>query len=330
MVRVRTPRRVWLLACGCLSLLAFTVQGDARAWAQRTTEPGNEAQLSEARRHFGVGVALYEKGDYANALTEFLSAYDTAQAATILYNIGLTYKSLNRYPEAIEALERYLGNAAKVGQLKSDRRRQVGKLIDDMKRLLSPVTFQLKPANAQLILDGRAVVLPAHGTLPVAVGPHVAVVSAEDHETQRREFAVATAPVVLAFDLKPQRPTGKIHVTSSQAGTSIEVNGQIRGLAPLDIELPAGNHQLFARREGFDTARVDVVLLRGQDSNVDLTLLPVRARATPVYGRWWFWTGVGAALAGGTAAALMLRPGDQAPLSGSLAPGAVPVGAVVR
>jgi hypothetical protein len=39
--------------------------------------------------------------------------------------------------------------------------------------------------------------------------------------------------------------------------------------------------------------------------------LPLQVVATPVYRPWWFWTVVGVAVAGGAAAALLLRPSSD-------------------
>ena len=45
-----------------------------------------------------------------------------------------------------------------------------------------------------------------------------------------------------------------------------------------------------------------------------------------IYKRWWFWTGVGAVVAGGVVTALLLtRPSDPTPYRGDLTPGTVSV-----
>jgi hypothetical protein len=38
---------------------------------------------------------------------------------------------------------------------------------------------------------------------------------------------------------------------------------------------------------------------------------PVQVVATPVYRRWWFWTAIGVVVAGGVAAAFVLRPSSD-------------------
>jgi tetratricopeptide (TPR) repeat protein len=299
----------------------------ADAFAQAPRPKPNPVQLDEGRRHFAQGVALYQEGNFPAALAEFQAAYDVAPAASILYNIGLTQKALFHYSEAITALERYLNEGPREGRIKPDRRKEVAEVIEGMKALLAPVSFALRPATATLTIDGRATALPDSHTLSLPAGNHVAVVSADDHEPQRREFSVVAAqPQLVAVELKAIPRTGRVRITSSQPGTAVEVDGQGRGFAPLELELGPGGHQLLARREGFEPYRAEVMLAAGQTRNIDLELqrpappptLAAASPAAPVYKRWWFWTAIGTAVAAGTVTALALRPGIDSPLSGPL------------
>lgn len=283
--------------------------------------PGGASDFKrdEARRHFEQGVALYGEGNYLGALAEFQAAYDTTPASPTLFNIGLTQKALFRYTEAIDTLQRYLVDGVKDGKLTPERFAQVRQLIEEMKSLLAPVTFALSPPTARLVVDGRPTTVPPDGVVPLAAGSHVVDVSAEDHEPQRRQFSVA-AGVALKQEFKLTRivRTGKVRVTSSQPNTRVVIDGKDRGFAPLELELGAGGHQLDARADGFETLRTELMLAAGQERNVDLELRRPPPSERPVYKRWWFWTGLGTAVAGGTVAAFMLRPGTEAPLSGGL------------
>jgi hypothetical protein len=53
---------------------------------------------------------------------------------------------------------------------------------------------------------------------------------------------------------------------------------------------------------------------------------PTAEEPPPIYKRWWFWTGVGAVVAGGVVTALLVtRPSDPTPYRGDLNPGTVSV-----
>jgi hypothetical protein len=303
------------------ALLAARAEAQLRPKPRAAPAPGSsEFKRDEGRRHFEQGVALYEEGNHLGALAEFQAAYDTAPASTILFNIGLTQKALFRYTEAIETLQRYMVDGVNDGKLTPERFAQVRQLIDEMKSLLAPVTFVLVPPAAKLTIDGRPTVVPSDRVVQLAAGTHVAEVNAEGHEPQRRQFTVAAGVgVTQEIRLAQIVRTGKVRVTSSEPNTRVTVDGKDRGFTPLELELAAGGHQLDARSEGFEPLRSEVMLAAGQERNLDLEMRRPPPSERPVYKKWWFWTGLGTALAGGTAAVFLTRPRTEAPLTGALA-----------
>jgi len=286
--------------------------------------PSKDATKEEARRHFLQGVALYEEGNFTAALAEFQAAHKMAPAPSVLFNIGLTEKALYRYADASRTLERYLieGNQGSA-KLTAERRQQVVQLIEEMKSLLAPLRFLLVPADARVTVDGRPMTVASDGSLALAAGNHVVDVAADGYESQRREvIVVAGVPDTFEFQLKLIPRTGRVNITSSRPGTRVIIDGQDRGLAPLALELTAGGHQLEARADGYEPFRSELVLAAGQQRSVDMEMqLPPARTGQPVYKKWWFWTGVGTAVAGGTAAAFLLRPGVKPPMGASLMPG---------
>jgi hypothetical protein len=286
--------------------------------------PSRDATKEEARRHFLQGVALFEEGNFTGALAEFRAAHQMAPNPSVLFNIGLTEKALYRYADASRTLERYLIEGNQMGaKLTPEKRQQVVQLIEEMKSLLAPLRFLLVPASARVTVDGRPMTTAADGSLSLAAGNHVVDVSADGYESQRREIiVVAGVPASHEFQLRLIPRTGRVNITSSRPGTRVLVDGEDRGLAPLALELPAGGHQLEAQADGFEPFRSELVLAAGQERSVDIEMMLPPARAgQPVYKKWWFWTGLGTAVAGGTAAAFLLRPGVKPPIGSTFMPG---------
>jgi hypothetical protein len=345
MFRLTTPARI--IAAAAFACCAFTAVGavaqpkPAAPTAPPLSRPEKDSKLAttstdkakreQARRHFEQGVALYDEQNFAGALSEFEAAYNTAPAAAVLYNIGLTYKALFRYAESIETLKRYLAETATDKKVPTQRRMQVQQLIIEMQSLLAPVTFQVMPRNASILLDGRAVVLPDTAVLQVPSGPHVVEVSAEGFRPERREFTVAAGtPLVLEVTLAEIPKAGRVRISSSQPATRIRIDGKDLGLAPIELDLLAGGHQLEASSDGYETHRSELVVNAGQERNVDIEMqLPpaVKYSGPPVYKKWWFWTAVAAAVAGGTAAAFLAQPGVEPAGVGTLEPGSQPIAA---
>ncbi|MFO0682632.1 MAG: tetratricopeptide repeat protein [Sandaracinus sp.] len=82
--------------------LAFAVSGwSASARAQ-------ESDDDAARRHFRLGQAHYENGEFAEAATEFDEAYRLSQRPQLLYNVYVAYRDSGDMPHAAHALRLYL------------------------------------------------------------------------------------------------------------------------------------------------------------------------------------------------------------------------------
>jgi hypothetical protein len=292
--------------------------------AQHGAAPG-PAAVEEAKRHFQQGVALYNDGDFSGALAEFEGAYRSHPTPGVLYNIGLTLKSLRRYSESIAKLEQYLQQEQK---LTSERRSEVQQLITEMRALLADVTIYIVPDGASVLLDGRTIGTSPLRPVGIPAGNHVIEVTADGFQPARKEVIV-TAGVPMAIELKlaPIPKTGKVHVTASQPMARVFIDKKEYGFAPIDAELGIGGHQLEVSVPGYQVSRSELVVAGGQTRDVAVTLeLPAETMRPPkFYEKWWFWTIAGVVVVGGTAAGIAAASSTQGPIKGTLDPGAQPV-----
>lgn len=280
-----------------------------------SSPPPAASALDEGRRHFEQGVALYQDGDFQSALGEFEASLRANPAPGVLYNVGLTQKMLFRYTEAIETLSRYLAEA----DPRPGRRAEVERVIAEMQALLAEVTLTVRPAGAQVLVDGRLVGAAPLRPLRLPTGLRVVEVQAEGHRPARRELRLAAGlKLALSIDLAPLSQTGRLRVRAQPASANVTVDGAPALGAPLDLS--AGGHTLLATAPGHEPYRLELVVAAGQDRLLDVRLSPAR---TPLYKRWWPWT-IGAVLVGGavaTAVAVSLTTAQPTPLSGTLSPG---------
>jgi hypothetical protein len=70
-----------------------------------------EDNLSRARTHFEAGRALYQLGNYNEALREFAAGYQLAPRPQFLLNLGQCYRKLDDLANARLMYERYLKDA---------------------------------------------------------------------------------------------------------------------------------------------------------------------------------------------------------------------------
>src|SRR6266849_2378525 len=77
-----------------------------------------------------------------------------------------------------------------------------------------------------------------------------------------------------------------------------------------------GPHKIHTRAEGYAETATSAIVALGEHKEVDLTL----KKNPGITATWWFWTGIGVAVAGGAtvAAALLI---EKNPSHGDLAPG---------
>src|SRR3569623_320318 len=283
--------------------------------------PPIPAYLVEARLHFQQGVALFRDQNFDAALAEFRGAYGISGEPVVLYNVGLTFKALFRYAEAIDVLERYLAESAAHGHpVAKERRAEVETLVNEMRSLLADVTVVLSPAEATLHIDGRPTTLGVDGGVKLPAGTHVLEASAPDHVSARREITVvAGTPQSVPLELAAVPHTGNVPINASQIGAHIAVDGRDLGASPVTVELGAGGHQVVVTAPGYMPGRSELAVAPGQSRTVTIVLeMPPAPEPAPFYHKWWFWTGA-AEVAAATVTTILLWPASkQSPLSGTL------------
>jgi hypothetical protein len=68
----------------------------------------------QAHVHFDSGHLHFERGEYPEALSEFVDAYDLSHRAPLLFNIYLTLERLGRWGEAADRLSAYLSSDVEI------------------------------------------------------------------------------------------------------------------------------------------------------------------------------------------------------------------------
>jgi hypothetical protein len=200
--------RRWSTAAALLGLLSAS--GGASAQAN---------PMDEARAHFERAVGLFEAGDPRAALAEFERAYALSSRPSLLFNLAATHQALHEYPEAVDALQRFL--AATEGQ-RTRQRTEAERVLRELQGLMARVHVACDPATATLTLDGRAA---SGDVLAVGPGRHVIEASAPGRVTQRVEVTVASGDepsLRLVLPVTPDAPA-VTPVTVAPAVTPVTV-----------------------------------------------------------------------------------------------------------
>jgi hypothetical protein len=200
----------------CLVLaiaLATAPTGVARADA-----PERDPRVVELKKK---GDALLDTKNYAEALTAYDEAYAIVPTATLLYNRGRALQFLGRFPEALDAIERFSTEAP--AELR-ERVPGLQRLLAELRARIGALVVTSNVTGARVLVNEKQIgVTPFAAPVRVAAGHLSVEVFAEGYFPLRRELDLpgaasrtidftlvpreaAPAQVVIVAPERPERP----------------------------------------------------------------------------------------------------------------------------
>jgi hypothetical protein len=156
--------------CVCVALVIVCGAGVSarKALAADAKPDGKE----DPRYHDTLRDALaeYDAHHFEEARILFRRAHDLNPNARTLRSIGMASFELRDYVAAVRALSASLVDARK--PLNPEQRAHVQGLLERSRMFVSAYTLKISPAEAQVLIDGRAPELEADGTLLLGFGAH--------------------------------------------------------------------------------------------------------------------------------------------------------------
>lgn len=183
-------RKAWRYFACALSFVLLALAPAARA-----------AEASEeAKRHFSLGVQLYQDRNFTGALVEFEASFQMNPTAAALQNIAVCQKGLFRYAEAIATLERMTRGFS--AQLSDADRRAAEDAIREMKALLGTVLVRTTAPGARVTINDQPIAPEALASpIALAAGQHHIVAEAPGYQRAEQTISVVSGqkdrPVVL-------------------------------------------------------------------------------------------------------------------------------------
>ena len=135
----------------------------------------------------------YNRGDYRRALVSLQKAYLISKKARYIANQGLVLERMQRYPDAIKALEYYLKTKPSVGMARSAQ--QV------INRLRPEVKIETDPPGAEVIVSREAIGLTPL-TFRLIAGEHPLELSLRGYDKRKVTlFVIPGKPVFAQYKL---------------------------------------------------------------------------------------------------------------------------------
>jgi hypothetical protein len=294
-----------------VAVLALLAGMPAAAIAQ-TPEP--TATASELKRQ---GDAAMDALRYDDGLALYKKAYALSRDPALLYNQARSYQALGDYASALDYLERFETEASTALRARVP---DLGGLDAELRGKVATLTIRCNVAGAEVVLRDKVLgQTPLAGPLKTTAGRATLIIHAESYQPFRRELDLAGGSALTVEVFLTQRDrTGILTVHSTVAGARVTVDGTPRGDAPIELVTPAGMHQVRVESAGYEAAQTSVVVDVGHRKDLDVPL----AKTSPITAKWWFWTGIGAVVAGGVVTVVVLTT-ERSPDRGTISPGVV-------
>lgn len=229
---------------------------------------------AEARRHFKLGIKLYQDTNYPGALAEFEAAYAAKPGPGSLQNMALCQKALFRYREAATTLEQLL--KAHASELSEGETKAVTDAIAELHGLVGSIVVNVEPADSKVTLDGRA--LPPselRSGVEVNVGEHTLVADLPGYARLSKVVRVASGQKLLPVELKLKATDGFLNIVASDPRAAIAVDGSTRAFHEWRGGVkPDTDHLIQVFREGYESFETTVTVALGKTLDVHAELGP--------------------------------------------------------
>lgn len=306
MVRRRSRSSWALLRCALITTVALVAES---SHAQTPTDP-------VAVRLKQQGDSAIESGKFEEALLAYSKALTVEPSPALHYNRGRALQALGRNAEALDEFEQFENTGS--SELKAAVP-GLAAMVTFVRAQISEVTVQCAVPGALLHVQGKSFPLPLSKPLrfdPATVDFEVVL---SGYEPWRTRLTLSRSEKrELVAQLKQQDLQGTLAVTSQALGASVSVDGKRVGTVPVEIKLDSGEHTLTLTHHDYQTASSRFVLQPRENRSLALNL----EQLPHWYERWWFWTGVGAAVTTGVVVGIAMST-EKAPAKGDIPPGQI-------
>jgi hypothetical protein len=256
---------------------------------------------------------------YSDALQSYEQAAKLAPDDVGLdYSIARAHQLLGEYPQALTALEKFETRASPEAKAKVGR---LDELYAQIRPRVSTLELRCSVSGARVLVRDKVLGVTPLPVTRLGAGAATVQVELEGFFTETRNVVLpGGSSLALELELHPRSTSGLLSVRTDPMGSEVLVDGRASGTSTPSIELalPAGPHEVVAHREGYDDARVPFFLAPGSSRELAIPM----SRSVPITARWWFWSGLATAIAGGVALGIALTT-ERSPQRGTLSPGQV-------
>lgn len=288
----------------CLTLWAFAAE------AQDMTD-------SVAVELKAEGDRAIDSGDYAAAVNAYERGNRLQPHPVFDFNLSRALQGLGRMAEALDKLERFDREAT------PELREKVpgyDALLSRLREGVGELVLEGQRHDARITVNGRDVGSFEPGKpIRCDIGFVELHVAADGYQPISRRVAITAGEVRtvrLAWSRLDDR--ARIRVIASIAASRVWIDDRFVGQTPIEVKLTPGKHRLRLEHPDGLPLQTEIVAAPRESREIQLEM----SRPSPIWTRWWFWTGAAAVAAGLVVTGVALST-TKSPRSGDIEPGVV-------
>jgi hypothetical protein len=253
---------------------ALLFGGIGSAFAQSASPPAvAETRLAEARRHFDLGVAHFDREEWQAALVEFLQSRELAPSRGNTKNAAICLRKMGRFDEALDMFEALLRHFPDLSVADRELARRE---MEELGASVGTIEIRDAPPGAQVSVNGVSRgTTPLAGPIRLPAGTHtVRVVKDGLPPFETRVDLAGRRAEVVHVRIAALTQAGRLRVGEKNGRTAdVIVDGARVGTTPWDGALAPGVHSVALRGQGtLGTPPTRVVLRVGKETALELAV----------------------------------------------------------
>lgn len=147
------------------------------------------------------------------------------------------------------------------------------------------VTFKNSDKDLNVVIDGVAYTLGDYGMMgEFSLGMHKIELSKANHYPKSIDCEITMDGQVIELpELVPIM--GTLIVKSNPTSSRVYVDGEYRGMTPLTLQVPIGEHKVYATKDGYNISDIEKVAVstRSEGTTINMTLKKVYSAPSKSY-----------------------------------------------
>lgn len=137
------------------------------------------------------------------------------------------------------------------------------------------IGFATEPPGAEVLVNGQVVGMTPYNA-EILQGSHEVTLKLAGHKAWQTRLEVVAGQTRELPLVTLERADGLVFIRSQPSGASVTINGEYRGVTPVEVALaPGRQHEVTLFHNGFDAATRQLETTSGAEQDISISLAPI-------------------------------------------------------